>query len=98
MLSSALYSLLHVVFSQWIITLVSAGGTVAFCFCAYNKFLHPLRRFPGPFWGGVTDLYNTYLFSTREGHLRLLALHKKYGQFVDLQISVVSIELIENVH
>lgn len=45
----------------------------------YNRYFHPLRAFPGPFWGSVTDLYNTFLFATKESHLRQLELHEKYG-------------------
>lgn len=45
----------------------------------YNRYFHPLRQFPGPFWGSVTDIYNTYLFGTRQVHLEQLKLHAKYG-------------------
>ena len=26
----------------------------------YNSFFHPLAKFPGPFWGGVTRLWIAY--------------------------------------
>lgn len=45
----------------------------------YNRYFHCLSRFPGPFWGSITDFHNTYLFSTRRVHLELLALHCRYG-------------------
>ena len=45
----------------------------------YNIFFHPLKQFPGPFWGRVSDFYTTYLFSTRQFHLRGLSLHQQYG-------------------
>lgn len=45
----------------------------------YNIFFHPLKRFPGPFWGRLSDFYKTYLFSTRQFHLRALSLHQKFG-------------------
>ena len=45
----------------------------------YTIFLHPLKAFPGPFWGRLSDFYTTYLFSTRQFHLRGLSLHQKYG-------------------
>lgn len=45
----------------------------------YNRYFHPLHRFPGPFWGSVTDLYHTYLLSTSQVHLKQLRLHQTYG-------------------
>lgn len=45
----------------------------------YNRYFHPLRHFPGPFWGSITDIYNTYLFGTSRNHLKMLHVHKRYG-------------------
>ena len=45
----------------------------------YKRYLHPLRKFPGPFLASVTDAYNTWLFSTRQSDVKLLHLHEKYG-------------------
>ena len=50
------------------------------CHAIHNRYFHPLHSFPGPFWGSVTDLYNTYLFGTRQVHLEQLRLHQQYGQ------------------
>ena len=47
----------------------------------YNRYFHPLHRFPGPFWGSVTDLYHTYLLSTSQVHLKQLRLHQAYGSY-----------------
>lgn len=47
----------------------------------YNRYFHPLHRFPGPFWGSVTDLYHTYLLSTSRVHLKQLKLHQAYGSY-----------------
>ena len=46
----------------------------------YNRRIHPLSKFPSPFFGSITDIYKTYLFSTKEFHLKSLALHEQYGQ------------------
>ena len=46
----------------------------------YNLSIHPLAKFPGPFWGSVTDFYKTYLVGTKRFHLELLALHEQYGR------------------
>ena len=53
------------------------------CFAAfiirgvYNRYFHPLHRFPGPFWGSVTDFYKFYMITTVPTFG--LQLHKKYG-------------------
>lgn len=48
----------------------------------YNRYLHPLRGFPGPFWGSVTDFYKLFIVSKMDAHTRGLELHKKYGQLL----------------
>lgn len=45
----------------------------------YNRYLHPLARFPGPRWGGITRFYSCYLVLRGNEHELLLELHKKYG-------------------
>lgn len=50
----------------------------------YNRYLHPLRRFPGPFWGSVTEFYKLWLFATKESHTIEYDLHKKYGTIASL--------------
>ena len=52
----------------------------------YNRYFHPLHKFPGPFWGSVTDLYNTYLLSTRQVHVKQLRLHEQYGEYRGLHV------------
>lgn len=46
----------------------------------YNRYLHPLRDFPGPFWGSVTDFHKLFIVSRMDAHTRGLKLHQKYGQ------------------
>ena len=46
----------------------------------YNRYLHPLRKFPGPFWGSVTDFYKLYVVSKMDAHTRGVEMHKRYGQ------------------
>ena len=61
-----------------LVTLTSVASFILYR-AVYNRYLHPLRRFPGPFCASVSDLYNTYIFGTRKGHLKLLELHERYG-------------------
>ena len=48
---------------------------------AYYHFFHPLRAFPGPFWGGVTRLFLGYHNLKGDEPQVLLALHKKHGEY-----------------
>lgn len=57
----------------------------------YNRYLHPLRQFPGPFWGSVTDFYKLYVVSKMDAHTRGLEMHKRYGQYKQHQLPIQSI-------
>ena len=46
----------------------------------YNRYLHPLRRFPGPFWASVTDFHKLYILSSSDLTNLFLDHHKKYGR------------------
>ena len=48
----------------------------------YQRYLHPLRKFPGPFWATQTHLWKAYQLFTHRMPERLLALHEKYGPVV----------------
>ena len=45
----------------------------------YNRYLHPLRRFPGPFWATVSDFWKFRVVFTNSGHIRAPGLHQKHG-------------------
>jgi hypothetical protein len=48
----------------------------------YNRYLHPYKDFPGPFWASITGLWywRAVRFARVEDHQ--LPLHKKYGTMV----------------
>jgi hypothetical protein len=48
----------------------------------YNRYFHPLRDFPGPFWASVTDFYKLWILSTKQAHTLGLTYHQKYGPVV----------------
>ncbi|ETS80240.1 hypothetical protein PFICI_07769 [Pestalotiopsis fici W106-1] len=54
----------------------------------YNKFYHPLARFPGPFLGGITSWYLVYVICSVPTYG--LELHKKYGPIVRLAPNMLS--------
>jgi hypothetical protein len=45
----------------------------------YYHFFHPLAKFPGPFWGGVTRIWIALHFYWGTELETELELHKKYG-------------------
>lgn len=48
----------------------------------YNRYFHPLRHFPGPFWASVSDFWKLYFCMTKETHTRGIKLHDRYGRFL----------------
>ncbi|KAI1405733.1 cytochrome P450 [Hypoxylon fuscum] len=45
----------------------------------YRLTIHPLRKYPGPFLGRITDAYGGYLAFTRSDHLDIYQQHQRYG-------------------
>lgn len=48
----------------------------------YNRYFHPLRHFPGPFWASGSDFWKLYICMTKESHTRGIKLHDIYGAFL----------------
>lgn len=48
----------------------------------YNRYFHPLRHFPGPFWASVSDFWKLYFCMTKETHTRGIKLHDRYGRLL----------------
>ncbi|KAK7991729.1 cytochrome P450 oxidoreductase [Apiospora saccharicola] len=55
----------------------------------YNHFFHPLAKFPGPFWAGVTRLWLTYHNVKTDEPQVVQALHKKHGPIVRITPSLL---------
>ncbi|KAI0414288.1 cytochrome P450 [Xylaria grammica] len=49
---------------------------------AYRLFIHPLRKYPGPFVARITDLFGFSYAVTRSLHLKTWEGHQKYGPVV----------------
>lgn len=48
----------------------------------YNAFFHPLRKYPGPFFAGVTRAYYLYWDVGGRSHWKVKEWHEKYGDVV----------------
>lgn len=57
----------------------------------FRTFLSPLKSFPGPFWAKISSLGFSALSRKGNSHRKLLALHQKYGDFVRVGSSDLSI-------
>jgi hypothetical protein len=51
-------------------------------YIVYQRYLHPLARFPGPFLASLTDLWQAHQFMTLQQPYYLTKLHEKYGPIV----------------
>jgi len=54
----------------------------AVIYAVYQRFLHPLAQYPGPFWASITDLWQVFEFLSLKQPYRLTELHKRYGPVV----------------
>ncbi|KAI1866588.1 hypothetical protein JX265_007889 [Neoarthrinium moseri] len=66
------------------LALFSKHFTSAFIVCAlflfgYRLLLHPLRKYPGPFFAKLSDVYGGYFAAARRLHLRTYQDHLQYG-------------------
>lgn len=48
----------------------------------YQRYLHPLAKFPGPFLASLTDLWQVHQFLTLKQPYTLTKLHEQYGPIV----------------
>jgi hypothetical protein len=65
----------------WTLILAWVGRAVVRV--VYNVFLHPLRKFPGPFAAGATEWWKTWIEVVTQESMTdvLVRLHKQYGLF-----------------
>ena len=53
--------------------------------CAYRLWFHPLTRYPGPFWGRLTNVYAAYHSWKGDLHIDMWRCHEKYGTILVYQ-------------
>ncbi|KAK5046125.1 hypothetical protein LTR84_008582 [Exophiala bonariae] len=51
-------------------------------YIVYQRCLHPLAQYPGPFWASVTDVWQVFEFLSLKQPYRLTDLHEHYGPVV----------------
>jgi hypothetical protein len=51
-------------------------------YVAYQRFFHPLAKYPGPFLASLTDLWQVNQFLSLQQPYNLTKLHVKYGPIV----------------
>lgn len=56
----------------------------------YNIYLHPLRKVPGPFLAGATELWRSTKYASGQWHQEILDLHRQYGPVVRVSPNEVS--------
>lgn len=67
----------------FVVALVTVVGYTVWQ-CVYNAYFHPLARFPGPFWHGVSYLPRNYYTSKGIILYHIQELHEKYGPIIRL--------------
>jgi hypothetical protein len=59
-------------------TCALAVGYVAYI-VFYRLYLHPLAKYPGPFWAKISDLPSYWYTRKQDRHVWLLKLQQQYG-------------------
>lgn len=57
----------------------------------YNRYFHPLKDIPGPFWGSINSLWLYYSIHRAKYENYHLPIHKKYGSMVRMAPNHVEI-------
>ncbi|CAJ2505022.1 Uu.00g124160.m01.CDS01 [Anthostomella pinea] len=66
-------------------------GGIFLSLLVYRQWLHPLNKFPGPSAAKLTSLWFSTQLGKGDAHTKVLELHEKYGDFVRIGSSDLSI-------
>jgi len=81
--SAIMAKILDLTYSSALPIVVGAlSSTLAIAYTVYYRWLHPLARYPGPFWASVTNIWKAYHLSTLHLPDKLVSLHEQYGDVV----------------
>jgi hypothetical protein len=68
--------------------IASTAGALALSYVVYIVFyrlyLHPLAKYPGPFWAKISDLPSYWYTRKQDRHVWLLKQQQQYGVFCSL--------------
>ncbi|KAI1938779.1 hypothetical protein LOZ57_006325 [Ophidiomyces ophidiicola] len=78
--------------------LLALVSLLVFGYCLYNKFVHPLSKYPGPFLATITPWVQLYHGVKGDRHLWLYNLHQQYGPFVRVAPNFLSINTAQGLH
>lgn len=48
----------------------------------YRMFFHPLRKFTGPVWAPLSNIYHSYIIRKSDNYLVMKKLHEQYGPII----------------
>jgi hypothetical protein len=78
---------------------------ILFCYFAiyatFQRFFHPLAKYPGPFLACLTDLWQVHQFMTLKQPYHLTELHEKYGSIVRYgpdKLSITNEDAIKSIY
>ncbi|KAL2842058.1 cytochrome P450 [Aspergillus pseudoustus] len=57
-------------------------SALALCYIIYQRYLHPLAKYSGPFLASLTDLWQVHQFLSLQQPYNLTRLHERYGPIV----------------
>ena len=55
---------------------------LALVYITYQRWFHPLSKYPGPFLASLTDLWKAYQMTQRRLPYKYAELHEKYGPVI----------------
>ena len=65
------------------LALACVGSILVFSlYVLYQRWFHPLAKYPGPFVASFTDLWKVYQMAKTQMPYRLTELHEQYGPII----------------
>ncbi|KJZ78234.1 hypothetical protein HIM_02272 [Hirsutella minnesotensis 3608] len=98
---SGLLPLVTLSLSHWTELLLASISLLLAGYITYQITLHPLARYPGPFFAKFTSAWSVYHAFKGDTHSTLYELHRKHGRFVRYgpnHMSVLSATALEQIY
>jgi hypothetical protein len=74
--------------SSVILSLLIIGILALVSQAVYNRYFHPLRKIPGPFWASVSRVWWLLVATGGKQHKIHVACHEKYGSLPPFSLYV----------